>query len=150
MCAFRISVFLVNNHGLYPQELGGNLGKDSVKEIDPRPRTDLLRAGFTSPTAFVIADAFNRDGTEVDIAPRTILKKVLGLYADKGWKPIIAPEVDFYLVSQNTDPDFPLTPPTGQSGRSDSASQPYGLEDRKRVVLGKSVAVLVDLGGRRS
>src|SRR3546814_3290444 len=38
------------------------------------------------------------------------------------------PEVEFYLVSQNTDPDFPLTPPTGQSGRSESASQPYGLE----------------------
>src|SRR3546814_19453471 len=61
-------------------------------------------------------------------SPRTILKKVLGLYADKCWKPIIAPEVEFYLVSQNTDPDFPLTPPTGQSGRSESASQPYGLE----------------------
>ncbi len=82
----------------------------------------------TSPTAFVIADAYNGDGTEVDIAPRTILKKVLGLYQDKGWKPIIAPEVEFYLVSQNTDPDFPLTPPTGQSGRAETASQPYGLE----------------------
>ena len=53
---------------------------------------------------------------------------MLALYAEKGWRPVIAPEVEFYLVSQNVDPDFPLTPPTGQSGRSESASQPYGLE----------------------
>ena len=47
---------------------------------------------------------------------RDFVRKVLALYADKGWKPIIAPEVEFYLVSQNADPDFPLTPPVGQSG----------------------------------
>jgi glutamine synthetase len=56
------------------------------------------------------------------------LKKILALYASRGWKPIIAPEVEFYLVSQNVDPDFPLVPPTGSSGRAETASQPYGLE----------------------
>ncbi len=36
--------------------------------------------------------------------------------------------MEFYLVSQNVDPDFPLVPPTGSSGRAETASQPYGLE----------------------
>src|SRR3546814_7204985 len=50
------------------------------------------------------------------------------------------PEVEFYLVSQNTDPDFPLTPPTGQSGRSESASQPYGLRSEERRVGNEGVS----------
>jgi glutamine synthetase len=57
-----------------------------------------------------------------------ILKKVLGLYAKRGWKPVVAPEVEFYLVSKNTDADFPLVPPVGRSGRAETASQPFGLE----------------------
>ena len=28
----------------------------------------------------------------------------------------------------NTDPDLPLAPPAGRSGRSETAPQPYGLE----------------------
>ncbi|HRE33627.1 MAG TPA: glutamine synthetase, partial [Sphingopyxis terrae] len=122
------SVFICTIDGHYPEDIDDIWDKDPDKILLADPDTICVAPGFTSPTAFVIADAYNGDGTEVDIAPRTILKKVLGLYQDKGWKPIIAPEVEFYLVSQNTDPDFPLTPPTGQSGRAETASQPYGLE----------------------
>lgn len=57
-----------------------------------------------------------------------MLKKVLDLYARKGWKPVIAPELEFYLVSKNLDADFPLVPPSGRSGRAETGSQPYGLE----------------------
>ena len=40
----------------------------------------------------------------------------------------LAPEHEFYLTAINTDPDLPLVPPTGRSGRSETAPQPYGLE----------------------
>lgn len=104
------------------------MGQGSDKILIADPDTICVAPGFKSPTAFVIADVLHGDGTEVEIAPRTILKKVLNLYADRGWKPIMAPEVEFYLVSQNVDPDFPLVPPTGSSGRAETSSQPYGLE----------------------
>jgi glutamine synthetase len=122
------SIFICTIDGHYPEDIEDIWDKDPDKILIADASTICVAPGFKSPTAFVIADAFNRDGSEVALAPRAILKKVLGLYAKKGWKPIIAPEVEFYLVSQNVDPDFPLVPPNGQSGRAETASQPYGLE----------------------
>jgi glutamine synthetase len=57
-----------------------------------------------------------------------VLRRVLGLYADKGWRPVIAPELEFYLVAVNTDPDYPLEPPEGRSGRQESGRQAYGID----------------------
>lgn len=121
------SVFICTIDGHYPEDIDDIWDKDPDKILLADPDTICVAPGFTSPTAFVIADAYNGDGTEVDIAPRTILKKVLGLYQDKGWKPIIAPEVEFYLVSQNTDPDFPVDAadrPVGPGGNREPALWP--------------------------
>ena len=32
------------------------------------------------------------------------------LYADKGWKPVVAPELEFYLIERNTDPEHAAAP----------------------------------------
>ena len=53
---------------------------------------------------------------------------MLALYEAKGWRPVIAPELEFYLTAVNPDPDLPLTPPAGRSGRAETSPQPYGLE----------------------
>ena len=122
------SVFICTIDGHYPEDIADIWDKDPDKILIADPDTICVAPGFKSPTAFVIADVLHGDGSEVEIAPRTILKKILKMYTERGWKPIIAPEVEFYLVSQNVDPDFPLVPPTGSSGRAETASQPYGLE----------------------
>ena len=123
------SVFSVTINGEYPDGIGHIVPVfDPDQVMVPDPDTICEAPGFKTPTAYVIADAFDRDGAPVDIAPRMILKKVVKLFTDKGWKPVVAPEVEFYLVSRNTDPDFPLVPPAGRSGRPETASQPYGLE----------------------
>jgi glutamine synthetase len=41
---------------------------------------------------------------------------------------VVAPELEFYLTALNPDPDLPLTPPAGRSGRAETSPQPYGLE----------------------
>lgn len=123
------SVFTVTINGEYPDDLN-----TIIPEFDPDlmmvPDLDTLceAPGFKTPTAYVIADCFSREGEPLAMAPRMLLKRVLKLYEDRGWRPIVAPEIEFYLVSQNLDPDFPLMPPTGRSGRPETASQPYGLE----------------------
>ena len=123
------SVFSVTINGEYPDGIGHIVPVfDPDQIMVPDADTICEAPGFKTPTAYVIADAFDRDGAPVDIAPRMILKKVVKLFTDKGWKPVVAPEVEFYLVSRNTDPDFPLVPPAGRSGRPETASQPYGLE----------------------
>jgi glutamine synthetase len=82
----------------------------------------------TDPTAQVIHDCYFSDGTLVDFAPRSVLRRVLALYAEQGWSPIVAPELEFYLTAKNIDPDLPLKPPVGRSGRSETIRQVYSID----------------------
>jgi glutamine synthetase len=63
----------------------------------------------------------------VSYTPRNVLKRIMKLYHERGWKPIVAPEIEFYLVAKNDDPDYPLHPPKGRSGRSILGGQGYSI-----------------------
>lgn len=78
-------------------------------------------------TLQVIHDAFDQQGNPVAAAPRNVLRRVVQLYADKGWKPLVAPEMEFFLVARNFDPNQPIQPPMGRSGRRAAAKQAYSL-----------------------
>lgn len=80
------------------------------------------------PSAQIIHDCFDKVGNEVALAPRAVLKKVLALYEEKGWLPIVAPEVEFYLTKRCTDPDLPLEPPIGRSGLPESGRQSFSID----------------------
>lgn len=124
------SVYLVTVTGDYPEEPYDTVSPDTDPDVELRPDAATIRfvPGYRTPTAFVIADGFRRDGSPVAISPRHILRCVLDLYAARGWKPIVAPELEFFLTNVNPDPDLPLQPPTGRSGRAETSSHPYGLE----------------------
>jgi len=64
----------------------------------------------------------------VPFAPRSVLRQVCDLYDAQGWTPVVAPELEFYLVARNTDPDVPLKPPVGRSGRSETSRQAYSID----------------------
>ena len=83
---------------------------------------------YSDPTAQVSHDAYDGEDKPVEMASRYVLKRVLALYDEKGWKPVVAPELEFYLVQPNTDPDLPLLPPIGKSGRPETGSQAYGID----------------------
>ena len=78
--------------------------------------------------ALVIHDCQNFDGTPVGLSPRAVLRKVLKLYADRGWQPVVAPEMEFYLVARSSNPHEPLTPPLGRSGKTESGRQSYSID----------------------
>lgn len=78
-------------------------------------------------TIQVIHDAFDRKGNPVPFAPRNVLKRVVDLYHAKGWKPIVAPEMEFYLVARNIDPAKPIEAMMGRSGRPAAARQAYSM-----------------------
>jgi glutamine synthetase len=125
-----MSIFLQTVTGEYPDLDDDDIGSDQDPDIYLKPDPDTIRLvpWYKSPTAQVIHDAYYEDGRPVEIAAREVLKKVLKLYEDKGWKPVIAPELEFFLVQVNTDPDLPLLPPIGRSGRPESGSQAYGID----------------------
>ena len=60
-----------------------------------------------------------QDGELGDFAPRSVLQRVLERYAARGWQPVVAPEIAFYLTAINTDPKLPLVPPRGRSGQAE-------------------------------
>ena len=101
---------------------------DRDMHLRPDPSTVRIVPWAADPTAQVIHDCYNRDGALVPYAPRSVLRRVCELYEAKGWKPIVAPELEFYLVARNTDPDVPLKPPIGRSGRSETSRQAYSID----------------------
>jgi glutamine synthetase len=115
--------------GEYPDD-------DDTFQHDPADQDILFEPDFatlavvpwaTDPTAQLIHDAYHRDSRPVEIAPRQVLRRVIELYSHRGWQPVVAPEIEFYLVKPNHDPDYPLEPPTGRSGRPESGRQSYSI-----------------------
>lgn len=120
-------IFYQTVTGEYPEPFPGDpTSPDMI--LTPDPGTLRLVPWYEEPTAQVICDCTTRAGGPVTVAPRQVLRRVLDLYAERGWRPVIAPELEFYLVATNTDPDYPLEPPEGRSGRQESGRQAYGID----------------------
>lgn len=71
-----------------------------VAERDMEVRPDLNTACIVpwvkDPTAQIIYDCYFRDGRLHDLAPHSVLKRVIGLYDELGLKLIVAPELEFF------------------------------------------------------
>jgi glutamine synthetase len=78
-------------------------------------------------TLQVIHDAFDQKGAPIPFAPRNVLKRIVALYQREGWTPVVAPEMEFFLVARNTDPAKRITPMMGRSGRPAAARQAYSM-----------------------
>lgn len=78
-------------------------------------------------TLQVIHDIVDQKGEPVSVAPRNVLKRVVELYNAEGWEPVVAPEMEFFLVARNIDPNQPVEPPMGRSGRRAAARQAYSM-----------------------
>jgi glutamine synthetase len=127
--ALPSSIFMQTISGEYPDESGDFRYDPSDGDLELRPDfTTLCDVPWApEPTAQVIHDAFYHDGRPVEIAPRQLLKRVIDLYRKRGWEPVVAPELEFYLVKRNTDPDYPLEPPIGRSGRAEAGRRSYSI-----------------------
>ncbi len=121
-------IFTLTINGRYVQETSAV--SDSAVDIYLEPDADTQRMvpWYQEPTAQVICDAYHLDDRPVEISPRHVLKRVLQLYKDKGWRPVIAPELEFYLVKRNLDPDYPLESAVGRTGRKEPGGQAYGID----------------------
>ncbi|WP_284263256.1 glutamine synthetase family protein [Roseicyclus amphidinii] len=90
--------------------------------------TTATPAPWTADTTLqVIHDIKDQKGNPVPYAPRNVLKRVVDLYNARGLQPIVAPEMEFYLVAPNTDPAREIEPPMGRSGRRAAARQAYSM-----------------------
>ena len=127
------SVFIQTISGGYAtedEELPVDVYNPTDIDVILRPDFNTLRnvPWYEDPTAQVICDAVNLNGTNVINSSRSVLKKILKLFDELEYQPIVSPEVEFYLVKPNPDADYPLEVPIGQSGREETGKQAFGID----------------------
>ncbi|TGD72990.1 glutamine synthetase [Mangrovimicrobium sediminis] len=101
---------------------------DADMLLEPDPSAMRLVPWAREPTAQIIHDCYTMTGEAHPLSCRNVLRKVLDLYAEDGLVPVIAPEVEFYLVARNLDPDYVLEPPSGRSGRRETSRLSYSID----------------------
>jgi glutamine synthetase len=122
------SIFMQSVTGDYPaiwEELNP-LDVDMV--LQPDPYTIRLLPWAREPSAQVIHDCYDMQGKPIEFSPRQVLRRVLEFYRAEGWKPVVAPELEFYLLQPNLDPRNPLLPPIGRTGRAERSGQSYNID----------------------
>lgn len=122
-----ISIFWQTITGGYGEQGGDDVYAEGDLDLVPDYATLRCVPWAKSPTAQVIHDAHRQSGQPLEFAPREVLKRVVQAYEAEGWKPVVAPELEFYLTQRNTDPNNPLEPPIGRSGRPGAGRQSYSI-----------------------
>jgi len=120
---------------IFYQTITGDWGEaadeDGFIEKDMILRPDMSTTSAAPWTADwtlqVIHDAFDRDGAPIPFSPRNVLRRVVEMYHKRGIKPVVAPEMEFFLVARNLDPAHAIKPMMGRSGRPAAARQAYSM-----------------------
>jgi len=118
--------------------VGGYAAGDVLWSLsDPRDVDMLLKpdanACYLLPwsddnAAMIIHDCYTPQNKEVAFSPRNLLKKVVDLYTAKGWKAVVAPEMELYLTQTCADENQALQVPIGKSGRVEAGRQSFGID----------------------
>ena len=98
----------------------------------PDQATVRLVPWLRHKTASVICDGQDLQGNAIDISPRAALARVLELYKEQGWQPIVAPELEFFIFQPLKRDQFEPEVVTGQHHNQSGSTQPYGLETTRR------------------
>jgi glutamine synthetase len=110
---------------------GEAAGPDGFTEPDMVMRPDISTATAApwadDGTLQVIHDAYDQKGRPIPYSPRNVLRRVVDLYKAEGWTPVVAPEMEFYLVARHVDPAKPIEPMMGRTGRPAAGRQAYSM-----------------------
>jgi glutamine synthetase len=120
------SIFLQTITGEWADNPLGDFTEPDMTLV-PDFATAVAAPWAKDPTLQVIHDVVDADGFAVPTAPRNVLKRVVALFEAEGLVPVVAPEMEFFLVARTIDPNLPVIPPMGRSGRRAAAKQAYSL-----------------------
>jgi len=80
-----------------------------------------------APRALAICDADELDGRSSGLSTRGLLKRVLARYAEHGWQPVVATELEFFVFAANPDPMQAFQPPLGLDGRREDGGSAFSV-----------------------
>ncbi len=81
----------------------GSMDGDPDKALFPVANTLVPIPWVDSNTAQIVTGLLNLDGTDCFWDPRTLLQETVNRLNDAGFKPVVATELEFYLVEQGDD-----------------------------------------------
>jgi glutamine synthetase len=104
---------------------------DADRLIRPAPGTLVPAPWLGGDTAQVITSFYELDGTPNDLDPRHVLRRVLERFAADGLTPVVACELEFYLLDgeRTADGGVALAPVQRQSGTRPTLNGVYGLTE---------------------
>nr|WP_208852146.1 glutamine synthetase family protein [Mixta intestinalis] len=139
-CYFPASVFAMDILGNTVEQagLGQALGEpDNI--CTPVEGTLVPAASDPIHIAQLLLTMCNQDGTPFDVEPRNVLNSLWQRLRNRGLFPVVAVELEFYLVDKQRDPEGFIQPPcTPGSDERNVQSQVYSVDnlDHFSQVLG--------------
>jgi glutamine synthetase len=82
------------------------------------------------PLAQALLCLYDADGGPYPFDPRNVLRRVVGRFDELGLRPVVAFELEFYLIDRRLGPDRAPQPPISPlTGERDRATQVYGINE---------------------
>jgi glutamine synthetase len=69
---------------------------ESFPDVEARFPTEAIRTGWEKDTGVVVA-SISKDGVPIELAPRSILERVIGEWEEVGYSPVIGVELEAFL-----------------------------------------------------
>ncbi|WP_171011903.1 glutamine synthetase family protein [Pseudomonas sp. 2FE] len=111
--------------GYPPASFYGSDDGDLALNADP---TQIHRLPWSeTPRALAICDADELDGRSSGLSTRSLLKRVIASYAERGLAPVVATELEFFIFAPNADAQQPFKPPVGLDGRREDGCSAFSV-----------------------
>ncbi len=111
--------------GYPPASFYGSDDGDLALNAEP---TQIHRLPWSeTPRALAICDADELEGGSSGLSTRGLLKRVIARYAERGWAPVVATELEFFIFAPNPDAQQPFQPPIGLDGRREDGCSAFSL-----------------------
>ena len=107
----------------------------------PVPETLGVVTWSERPMAQILLSMNDRDGAPFFADPRHALARVIDRYEARGWRPVVASELEFHLIDRELDHGRPVPPRSPASGRRLSARAVYSITE-----LEEFEPVFIDMG----
>ncbi len=119
------------------QTITGDYAEGCMERYDPKDEDLILRPDWSSYSACpwkpgdhgqVICDSLDKSGASIPYDSRNVLKRMLGIYADAGLHPVVAPELEFYLLEPIGQDASALALAPGLDGRAEFGGEAFSAD----------------------
>ncbi len=128
---FPGSIYATDITGATVEETGLGLDEgDADRPCRAVPGTLATVPWARRPTAQVLLSMREADGKPFFADPRAVLQRVVDRLTADGLKPVVAIELEFYLIDRRRSSDgLPQPPRAPETGRRQTTTQVYGIDE---------------------